>query len=270
MSISAYIAHLAIYPLKSTAGIALSQAELTPLGLQWDRRWLLVDEAGKFVTQRQYAKMALIHSQVIDEVLHLSAPNMSPLVATPHYPQAVNVSIWQDTMLALTVSATADNWFSAYLGFAVRLVFFPPHGQRQVDSAWAGEGHQTAFSDGFPILVISQASFDELSQHWRQTIDWRRFRPNIVIAGDFPAYWEDQCRGIKIGDTELTLVKPCSRCIIPSIHPDTAEKDSSLLKVLQQHRRREDGKTYLGQNAIIQQASTGSVLKVGNKVEFLR
>ena len=117
--------------------------------------------------------------------------------------------------------------------------------------------------------MISQASFDDLSLHWQQTIDWRRFRPNLVIAGDFPAYWEDQCRGLKIGEMELALVKPCSRCVIPSIHPETAEKDSSLLKVLQQHRRRDDGKTYLGQNAVIKQSQRGVVLNVGDKVEFL-
>ena len=266
----AYISHLAIYPLKSAAGIALQQAELTPLGLQWDRRWLLVDDNGKFVTQRQYAQMALIHCHVLEGILHAKAPNMPQLVARPHQSDELSVSVWQDTITAFTVSTEADSWFSQYLGFSVRLVFFPEHSQRQVDTKWAGEGHQTAFSDGFPILVISQASFDDLSQHWGKTIDWRRFRPNIVIAGDFPAYWEDECRSIKIGEMELALVKPCSRCVIPSIHPDTAEKDSSLLKVLQQNRRREDGKTYLGQNAIIQQAQVGTMLKVGDKVEFLR
>ena len=265
---TAYISQLAIYPLKSAAGIALQQAELTPLGLQWDRRWLLVDDSGKFVTQRQYAKMALIQCQVTDGVLHVTAPNMPLLIAIPHHPKELSVSVWQDNVMALTVSAEADQWFSDYLGFSVRLAFFPEHSQRQVDTTWAGEGHQTAFSDGFPILVISQASFDDVSQHWQQTIDWRRFRPNIVIAGDFPAYWEDGCRGLKIGEIELALVKPCSRCVIPSIHPDTAEKDSSLLKVLQQHRRRDDGKTYLGQNAVIKQAQSGVVLNVGDKVEF--
>ena len=266
---SAYISQLAIYPLKSTAGIALQHAELTSLGLQWDRRWLLVDDNGKFVTQRQYAKMALIHCQVIEGVLHVTAPNMPLLMAMPHHPQELFVSVWQDSVMALTVSVAADQWFSRYLGFSVRLVFFPEQSQRQVDTTWAGEGHKTAFSDGFPILVISQASFDDLSLHWQQTIDWRRFRPNIVIAGNFPAYWEDRCRGLKIGEIELALVKPCSRCVIPSIHPETAEKDSSLLKVLQQHRRRDDGKTYLGQNAIIKQAQRGAVLNVGDKVEFL-
>lgn len=266
---SAYISQLAIYPLKSAAGIALQQAELTPLGLQWDRRWLLVDDNGKFVTQRQYAKMALIQCQVIADILHVTAPNMPSLIAIPHHPQALSVLVWQDTVMALTVSSYADQWFSDYLGFSVRLVYFPEQSQREVDTAWAGEGHQTAFSDGFPILVISQASFDDLSQHWQQTINWRRFRPNIVIAGDFPPYWEDQCRGLKIGETELALVKPCSRCVIPSIDPETGDKDSSLLKILQQHRRREDGKTYLGQNAIIQQAQARVVLNVGDKVEFL-
>ena len=239
---SAYISQLAIYPLKSAAGIALQQAELTPLGV--GSTLAIGGDNGKFVT-RQYAKMALIQCQVIADILHVTAPNMPSLIAMPHHPQALSVLVWQDTVMALTVSSYADQWFSDYLGFSVRLVYFPEQSQREVDRAWAGEGHQTAFSDGFPILVISQASFDDLSQHWQQTINWRRFRPNIVIAGDFPPYWEDQCRGLKIGETELALVKPCSRCVIPSIDPETGDKDSSLLKILQQHRRSSVSYTHL-------------------------
>ena len=109
---SAYISQLAIYPLKSAAGIALQQAELTPLGLQWDRRWLLVDDHGKFITQRQYAKMALIQCQVIADVLHVTASNMPLLMAMPHHPQELFVSVWQDSVMALTVSTEADQWFS--------------------------------------------------------------------------------------------------------------------------------------------------------------
>ena len=103
-----------------------------------------------------------------------------------------------------------------------------------------------------------------------KVIDWRRFRPNIVIAGDFPAYWEDSCRGLKIGDIELALVKPCSRCVIPSIHPETAEKDSQFLRLLAQHRRRDDGKTYLGQNAVIANNAFGLSLALGDSVELLK
>ncbi len=266
---SAYISQLAIYPLKSAAAIALSQSVLSSFGLQHDRRWLLVDDEGKFITQRQYAQMALIHVQVIEGVLHLAAPNMSPLIATPHHPQQITVTVWQDTVMALTISEEADTWLSQFLGFSVRLVFFPEYSQRVVDTAWAGVGHQTAFSDGFPLLVISQASFDDLSQRWGQAIDWRRFRPNIVIAGDFAPYSEDTWTALKIGDVELALVKPCSRCVIPSINPQTGAKDSSLNRVLAQHRRANDGKIYLGQNAIIQKASLQSVLHIGDKVQII-
>ena len=99
--------------------------------------------------------------------------------------------------MALTVCEQADAWFSQFLGINVRLVF-PDYSQRVVDTAWAGEGHQTAFSDGFPILVISQASFDDLSQRWAKTVDWRRFRPNIIIAGDFALYSEDTWQTLKL------------------------------------------------------------------------
>ncbi len=264
----AQISQLASYPLKSAAGIALKQVQLTPLGLQWDRRWLLVDANGKFVTQRQYAKMALLHCQVDEGVLSVSAPNMPLLVAQSQQSQPILVTIWSDSVWALTVSAEADDWFSHYLGFSVRLVYFAEHGQRSVDVAWAGVGHQTAFSDGFPILVISQASLDDLSQRWGKIVDWRRFRPNIMIAGDLPPYIEDQCRGLRIGKLELALVKPCSRCVIPSINPDSAEKDNSLIKMLAEHRRRADGKTYLGQNAIVRNTTYGQ-LAIGDQVELL-
>ena len=266
---SAYISQLAIYPLKSAAAIAVQQSALSDFGLQWDRRWLIVDDEAKFVTQRQYAQMALIHVQVVDGVLHLDAPNMLPLVVTPHHPQQITVTVWQDTVMALTMSQEADTWLSQFLGFSVRLVFFPDYSQRVVDTAWADEGHQTAFSDGFPLLVISQASLDDLSQRWGQAIDWRRFRPNLVIAGDFAPYSEDTWTALKIGDVELALVKPCSRCVIPSINPQTGAKDSSLNRVLAQHRRANDGKIYLGQNAIIQKASLQSVLHIGDKVQII-
>lgn len=266
---NAFISQLAIYPLKSAAAIPLQQSLVTSLGLAWDRRWLLIDEQGKFVTQRQYAQMALLTVNAFDDVLHVNAPNMPTLVATPNYPHEISVSIWQDTVMALTVCEKADAWFSQFLGINVRLVFFPDYSQRVVDTAWAGEGHQTAFSDGFPILVISQASFDDLSQRWSKTVDWRRFRPNIIVAGDFAPYSEDTWQTLKIGELELDLVKPCSRCVMPSIDPDTTAKDSSINKVLAEHRRQADGKVYLGQNAIIRHLPKDFVIQQGQAVEIV-
>lgn len=267
---NAFISQLAIYPLKSAAAIPLQQSVITRLGLAWDRRWLLIDEQGKFVTQRQYPQMALLKVSVVDDILQVVAPNMPHLVATPDIAvQTINVSIWQDTVNAVTVSKEADNWFSQCLGIKVRLVFFSEDSQRIVDSAWAGEGHQTAFTDGFPILVISQASLDDLSARWGSKVDWRRFRPNMIISGDFAPYSEDTWQTLKIGKLELDLVKPCSRCVIPSIDPDTTVKESSINKVLAEHRRGADGKVYLGQNAIINAMSPLSSLSIGNKVDII-
>ena len=266
---SAYISQLAIYPLKSAAAIALSQSLVTHLGLAWDRRWLLVDEKGQFVTQRQYPQMALLTVTVTDGLLRIDAPNMPTLLATPNHPCEISVSIWQDTVMALTVCEQADTWLSQFLSVNVRLVFFPDDRQRVVDTAWAGEGHQTAFSDGFPILVISQASFDDLSQRWSKTVDWRRFRPNIIVEGDFAPYSEDTWQTLNIGELALDLVKPCSRCVIPSIDPDTTAKDSSINKVLAEHRRQADGKVYLGQNAIIRHLPKDFMLKQGQQVEIV-
>ena len=265
---SAYISQLAVYPLKSAAAIAIEQVALSPFGLQWDRRWLLIDEEGKFVTQRQYPSMALIQVQVIDDVLQVNAPNMPKLIAVPHQPYQVTASVWQDTVLALTVSEDADAWFSQFLGFAVRLVFFPDTSQRTVDQTWAGEGHQTAFSDGFPLLVISQATLDDISQRWGKGLDWRRFRPNMIVSGDFAPYSEDTWQTLTIGDTKLALVKPCSRCIIPSINPQTAAKDSGFNRMLN-YRRQEDGKIYVGQNAIISHSTADARLSIGQTVQIV-
>lgn len=262
-----YLSQLAIYPLKSAAGIRLDEAIATPLGLEWDRRWLLVDEQGLFVTQRQQAQMALIRVTVEQGILVANAPDMPTLVATPNMPEPITVRVWEDDIVAQTVSAAADAWFSQFLARSVRLVFFPEHLQRPVDKDWAGDGHFTAFSDGFPYLVITQASLDALSQAWGQELAWQRFRPNLVIAGTIPPFAEDEWHSIRINGMDFALVKPCSRCVIPSIDPSTGEKDRSVLTLLQQQRKRADGRVYLGQNAIMQ-SSTG-MLRVGMAVQWL-
>jgi uncharacterized protein YcbX len=253
------VAGLAIYPLKSAAGTPVNAARLTPWGLEWDRRWMLVDARGEFVTQRQMARMALLRVAVEDGVLQVSAPDMPLLSAAPANPKAMEVTVWGDRVRAITVSLEADQWFSRFLGKPLRLVFFPDHACRPVDPDWAGSGHFTSFSDGFPLLVTSTAGMDALSNLWGKPVDWLRFRPNIVIGGAKQAFAEDDWSNLQINGTELALVKPCSRCVIPSIDPLTGCKDKGFLEMLASVRRQEDGKVYLGQNAIVVSRATEAV-----------
>ncbi|RZU44857.1 hypothetical protein EV700_1658 [Fluviicoccus keumensis] len=248
---SLYVAGLAVYPLKSAAGIRVEEARLTPWGLEWDRRWMLVDDQGCFVTQRQMARMALLRVSVENGILQVAAPDMPLLSAIPVDPTALVVTVWSDRVQACTVSAAADEWFTRFLGKSVRLVFFPQSSHRTVDPAWAGTGHCTSFSDGFPLLVTSTSGMDALSELWGKSVDWLRFRPNIVIGGSDQAFAEDDWSKLQINGTNLALVKPCSRCVIPSIDPATSNKDKGFLEMLASVRRQSDGKVYLGQNAII-------------------
>ncbi|MDP2227081.1 MAG: MOSC domain-containing protein [Moraxellaceae bacterium] len=269
-----HISELALHPLKSAARQQTDLIRLDAQGPLHDRRWMLVDASGRFVTQRTHPRLCLLSARVDDEgVLCLSAPGAAPLRAVPEAPVTLAVSVWEDGVDAVTVSAAADAWCSAFLGMAVRLVHMPAAGRREVDTAWAGPGHFTAFSDGFPLLVVTQSSLDALNALLSAPVDWRRFRPNVVIAGDVPPHAEDGWQRLRIGQgaqaVELALVKPCSRCVIPSIDPDTAAKNSQILTVLRGYRARADGRTYVGQNAIVLKAGEGACLRQGDPVEVL-
>lgn len=269
-----HVSYLAIHPLKSAAAVPAEQLPLAGLGPEWDRRWMLVDDDGGFVTQRTHPRLCLLSATVDAGHLHLRAPAMPPLlVIPPGRPATAPVRVWRDTVLAELAGPEADAWCSAFLGLPVRLAFLPASTQRLVDPAWAGPGHRTAFSDGFPLLVTTQSSLDHLNGllagEGLPAVDWRRFRPNLVVAGEVAPHAEDGWRRLRVGEVELALVKPCSRCAIPSIDPDTARKDPRILRVLRRYRARDDGFIYLGQNAVVVSAPANPVIRLQDRVEVL-
>lgn len=270
-----HISALAIHPLKSGRAVAVGELQLTESGPAWDRRWMLVDAAGLFVTQRTHPCLCLLSAGVDGQgVLTLAAPGMATLAVQPDSaPETLAVTVWKDTVPGQTVSAAADAWCSAFLRMPVRLVFMPDSTRRPVDPHYAGPGHRTAFSDGFPLLLSTQSALDHLNERLQveglAAVDWQRFRPNIVVAGDLAPHAEDGWRRLRVGEVELALVKPCSRCVIPSIDPATASKDSRLLAVLRRYRERADGKTYFGQNVVVTMRPEGARLRIGDKVEIL-
>ncbi|MBE0493012.1 MAG: MOSC domain-containing protein [Thiomicrospira sp.] len=235
------------YPLKSAKGLSLNQAVLDPFGLQNDRRWMLVDPSGQMVTQRTCPKMCLI-SVLEPEYLVLSDASKTPglvlqlpdqpafEVALPNGQQTIKVQVWRDHCQAWLADPEASDKISAYLAKPVRLVWFPDNQFRQVDLNYASRGEGVAFADGFPLLLISQASLDDLNQRLHAPVSMSRFRPNLVIAGA-DAYAEDQAQGIKIGDQRFRIVKPCARCSIPNIDPLTAKRSNQPAQTLLGYRK---------------------------------
>ena len=244
------VTELWVYPVKSCRGISLDRAQVEARGVRWDRHWMVVDPAGRFLTQRQLPVMAMVETALTAASLILRAPG-APDLELPLSAGGAElvVTVWRDTVPALAVSAAADRWLSECLGTECRLVHFSADARRPVDPDYGAPGDETAFSDGFPLLLVGQGSLDELNRRSPQPIAMARFRPNLVVGGAVP-HAEDGWRRIRVGTVSLRVVKPCSRCAITTVDPDRGIRDGSEpLQTLSTYRPR-DGKVYFGQNLI--------------------
>ncbi len=259
------VSELAIYPVKSLAQLSMDRLQVERVGFAFDRRWMVVDEDGLMITQRKKSRMCLIQPRLRENGLRLQASGMSDLDVSclPDSPRRP-VTVWEDHCSALDCGDEAGAWLSQFLGVACRLVFFPDDEVRQVDPAYAQPGDRTAFSDGFPILLISQASLDDLNRRLAMPVAMRRFRPNLVVTGCEP-FAEDNWKQIRIGGIIFRIVKPCSRCVIPNIDPDTAEKSAEPTRTLSRFRLQEK-KIFFGQNVI---AESQGELELGMPVEVI-
>jgi len=242
------------FPLKSGMGESLQQVSLDKLGLDGDRRWMLVDEAsGRFLTQRAVAQMSQLSAlRNSDGGLTLSAPGRSPIdIALPDSDAELRgVTIWRDTLRVPDAGDEAGAWVSEFIGKPTRLVQVPLDRARTTQAGYGKDDDQVAFADGFPLLLIGQASLEDLSQRVGRPLEMLRFRPNLVIEGS-EAYAEDGWKRIRIGDVEFRVVKPCSRCILTTIDPQTGLRsdDREPLATLQKYRAQEDGAMF-GQNLV--------------------
>lgn len=240
-----------LYPIKSCAGIRVDQWPVTNKGLQYDRQWMIVDQNDQFLSQRKLPKMALIQSQFVDQQLVLSAPGMKEIsfsLQPTDDTKTIIIKIWEDQCQAKLVSSELDEWLSDFLNINCKLVCQDKNSVRQVDPLYAHPQDQVYFSDGFPFLIISEESLADLNSRMPYKISMLRFRPNLVISGS-KCYAEDLWREIKIGDISFRLPKPCSRCPIPNIDPETGVSSNETIKILNQYRRH-DNKVYFGQNAL--------------------
>ena len=239
-----------IYPIKSLGGISLSSARVMEKGLEYDRRWMLVDESGKFMTQRIYPKMALFKLSMDDIQLTVTHHQHSLKLDLNEQPETppINVTIWNDTVLAHEVDVTYSQWFSNLLGVSCRLVYFPEENSRPVDPRYRVNGEQVSLADAYPFLIIGQSSLDDLNSRLTTPVPMNRFRPNFVFTGGKP-FEEDTWRNFMIGSTRFVGVKLCERCVLTTVNQDTAEKGVEPLKMLNSYRKR-DNKVYYGQNLV--------------------
>ena len=259
---------LNIYPLKSASGISLENTEMEQRGLPHDRRWMVVDDSGQFMTQRTVPRMALVQTQLVNQTLTLNAPGM-PELCLPLLPKkdvSEEVEIWGDRCEAWVANQQSTRWISEYLGKNCKIVFMPDNSNRSVDPDYSLGDHQIAFSDAFPLLLISEASLKDLNRRLPETFSMNRFRPNLVVNNTEP-YEEDTWKLIKIGDCELQIVKPCSRCVLTTVDPETGEfSGKEPLRTLASYRK-QNGKVLFGQNLIVQKLGR---LEVGMLVKIIK
>lgn len=246
------VSQLYIYPVKSLGGVALDTMQLVDGGPLWDRRWMIVDAQGCFITQREQPRLALIGVAVDAGAacirLHASGqdPLELPLVADGAADQ--RAVVWHDELLAVHGGQQARRWISAYLGAPAHFVYMPQEALRKTDQSFGGARDVVSFADAFPLLLIGEASLRDFNTHLDRPVEMLRFRPNIVVSGA-SAYAEDSWRRLAIGGVEYRVVKPCARCVIPSINRENAQKEPQVARALAKYRRARGG-VYFGQNLI--------------------
>lgn len=260
---------LFVYPVKSCRGIALDRAEVETRGLRHDRRWMIVDGEGTFVTQRTAPRLTGIDVAVDEEraALVLSAPGQGALrlALAPHEGENVRVKVWRDEVRALHAGEEAARWASAFLRAPASIVFMSDAVERPVRPDFAREGDHVSFADAFPLLLTSVESLDDLNARLDRPLPMDRFRPNVVVSGGLP-WEEDEWRRASVGPVPLRLPKGCNRCVVTTTDQLTGERGVEPLRAMATFRRRPDGKVYFGINAVPDARGT---IAVGDPVTVL-
>lgn len=260
---SLLLSALNIYPVKGLKGIALEAARCTDRGLEHDRRWMVVDRSGTFISQRSHPKMATVWTAIEDGRIVLSAPDVDS-VALPlehEAPPTLSVTVWKSTCPAAAGPPEADEWLSDYLGEPCRFVYMPHSTRRHSNPQYAGHAKLVGFADGYAYLVITEASLAELNARLaakgHPALPMNRFRPSLVIAGSEP-FAEDRWKRIRIGDAVLQAAKPCGRCQVTTTDQATGEvRGPEPLATLATYRDSREFGVMFGMNFVT--ARTGKI-----------
>lgn len=267
VQMTARLSHINLFPVKSCAPLTPAEGHVEWRGLRGDRRWMIVDAEGRFLTARKHPRLVLINAQVEGANLRLNAPRMPELELQPAPSGAgLKVRVWRDDVLGRAATDSADAWICRYLGFPARLVYMDEQTERAVDANYARPGDIVSFADGFPLLLISQASLDLLNSKLASPLPMLRFRPNLVVNGT-DAHAEDGWRSIRIGNIPFDVVKPCIRCVLTTVDPASGQFDAAgePLRTLLGYRRTPNGIAF-GQNLIPRGTGT---LALGDAVEVI-
>ena len=244
------LAAIHVYPVKSCRGVSVPAWKLDALGLEHDRRWMLVDSGGAAVTQRNHPSLSGARTAIEGDRIRVSAAGL-PALELPLVPAGgdrLDVTLWEWNGSGIAASPEGDSWFSDLLGEQVRLLYCPPSEGQEVNPRYAPGPARAGFSDGFPLLLIGQGSLDELNRRLPAPVPMNRFRPNLVVSGIEP-FAEDAWRGVQIGSVGMSVVKGCDRCAFTTIDQETGQKGAEPLRTLATFRKWE-GKVWFGQNVV--------------------
>ncbi len=262
-----HLAALFRYPLKSCAPEALESASVGPLGLAHDRTWMLVDANGRFITGREQPALVLVRVALSETGARFEFPSGASVdVRHASMREPIATQVWKDAAIGLAGSAEADAAFSHYLGLSCRLLWLGTSAAARVRSKEPRTGLEVSFADGFPLLLLGQASVDAVNQTLARAVSALNFRPNLLVAGS-TAFEEDDWQGFRVGEVEFEVVNRCTRCIFTTVDPATGKKsaDREPLMTLSKHRRFDEG-VCLGVNVVVRRPG---IVRVGDAFSLL-
>ncbi len=260
------VTSLSIYPVKAMRGIALDSTKVTWLGLEFDRNYLVVDEEGVFITQRNLPALATIQTSIRANELHLTSSNGSEIrLESITTNSCRKVTIWKDEVEALDMGDEISDWLSLEFKAKFRLVKLDSKTRRQIDPNFGRIGEFVSFADGFPILVTNQSSLDDLNSRMESPLPMNRFRPNIVVEG-FEAWDEDNWKEVQIGSLTLRSVKPCARCRVTTQDQATGIRHGEEPLATLATFRNIGKKVIFGQNLI---PNAEGLIRVGDPIQVV-
>ncbi len=262
-----FLSQIFVYPVKSLGGISLKESKVSDRGLKYDRRWMIIDLNGNFISQRTKPEMALITTDISNDKIILRHKITSEQIEfgiNETTSKRIKAKVWNDEVDVVHVNSDIDEWLGNNLNIRCRLVFMPDDSIRFVDNNFARNNEITSLSDGYPFLLIGQSSLDDLNTKLKNKIGFERFRPNLVFSGGVP-FEEDKWESFEINEIKFYPVKPCSRCVIITTNQNTAERDDEPLKVLSEYRKF-NNKVMFGQNVI---HKGSGLLKVGDEIQVI-